>query len=138
MISIHLEFCICSVVYTHSGYSFLLNRAGVAVAPSCIIVERRSKPVKGSRTNLKCFLCCLFCHMSVFEKWQNVLVEHGFKGDGSRQEHLARFLVENQITKLEHLRYADHPREWLGAQDITAEEQEYVWKLKRVARSRSR
>ena len=77
-------------------------------------------------------------HASVIANWLLVFSQHGLKGEAGRHNHLASFLVKNQITKLEHMSYADHPREWIGAQDITAEEQEDVWNLRRVARRRSR
>lgn len=51
---------------------------------------------------------------------------------------LASFLVDNEITKLAHLKYADHPSGWNGTEGITADELEAVWGLKRFARVRSR
>ena len=52
---------------------------------------------------------------------------------------MAKLLVKNGLLKLVHLRYADHPREWSGAEQFTIGELEGVWKLKGSSfRQRSR
>ena len=72
------------------------------------------------------------------EFWRHVLVENGFQGGAERETSLARFIVQNQFTKLAHLAHADHPSEWWGAEGFADAELEAVWGLKRIARKRSR
>ena len=74
-------------------------------------------------------------HASVMARWLLVFAEHDIKG---RRNVLASFLVQNEITKLEHLKYAEHPQKWIGAQDINADELEVVWNLRHKTRKRSR
>jgi len=51
---------------------------------------------------------------------------------------LATFIATNDIIKLKHLRFADHPRSWFGADQFSAVELAFVWGLKSTARMRSR
>lgn len=72
------------------------------------------------------------------EFWRHVLVESGFQGCAIREERLARFIVQNQYTKLAQLMHADDPSEWWGAEGFVAAELEAVQGLRRIARKRSR
>ncbi len=74
----------------------------------------------------------------VAEFWCNVLVERGFRGSAARRDTIVAFLVENRFTKLTHLREADHPREWKGAEALEPGELEAVWDIRLAARCRSR
>ena len=67
-----------------------------------------------------------------------MLVETGFCGTKVRETNLARFLVRNEITKLGHLQFADHPSGWPGAEAFSAEELDAVWAMKNAGRKRSR
>ena len=75
---------------------------------------------------------------SHFDFWCELLGDEGFEGSEAKKRELAQFLVENEITKLTHLQFADHPRTWRGSGEFEAAELEAVWKLRRAARRRSR
>ena len=89
--------------------------------------------------------------------WSAVLRENGFRGSKTRAAVVAAVLVENSLQCLPHLRHVgccydsessldylvhlrhvDHPREWCGSEKLSLEEQEELWKLKKVARRRSK
>jgi hypothetical protein len=64
--------------------------------------------------------------------WRSVLFENGFDGSAERAESLAKFLVRNEFTRPAQLKLADHPSEWLGAEDVGADDLEIVWALRWV------
>ena len=71
------------------------------------------------------------------ESWLCVLLEHGFVA-GERTEALVQLLMKNLFTKLSQLRYADHPRTWVGASQFSEKELQELWQVKTACRSRSR
>ena len=77
-------------------------------------------------------------HVSVVALWRSMLAKNGFGGGAAREERVAKLIANNLITKVEHLKYADHPSEWLGAEGITPDELQAVWNLRGVVRQRSR
>ena len=77
-------------------------------------------------------------HVSVVAFWRSMLTKNGFGGGAAREERVAKFIAKNLITKLEHLKHADHPSEWLDAEGITPDELQAVWNLRGVVRQRSR
>ena len=77
-------------------------------------------------------------HVSVVAFWRSMLAKKGFSGGAAREERVAKFIAKNLITKLEHLKYADHPSEWLDAEGITPDELQAVWNLRGAVSQRSR
>ena len=55
-------------------------------------------------------------HDSVVAFWRSMLAKNGFGGGTAREERVAKFIAKKQITKIEHLKYADHPSEWMDAE----------------------
>jgi hypothetical protein len=80
----------------------------------------------------------LMDHDSVVAFWRSMLAKNGFGGGTAREQRVAKFIAKNQITKIEHLKYADHPSKWLDAEGITPDELQAVWNLRGVVRQRSR
>ncbi len=72
------------------------------------------------------------------EFWCHVLAENGCSGGTEQEVRLANFLVKNDFAKLAQLPFADHPREWSGAEGFEEGELELVWGLRSKARKRSR
>ena len=77
-------------------------------------------------------------HDSVVAFWRGMLTQNGFGGGAAREARVAKFIAKNQITKIEHLKYADHPSEWLDAEGLTHDELQAVWDLRGAVRPRSR
>ena len=70
--------------------------------------------------------------------WCDALVESGFEGLAGTREELADFLIMNEFTAVRQLQFADHPREWGGADQFSEEELEAVWKLRNYKGKRCR
>ena len=51
---------------------------------------------------------------------------------------MVSFIMQNDMTKLEHLTFADHPGGWLGADRLSESELEAVWDIRLLYRARSR
>ena len=72
------------------------------------------------------------------EFWLNVLNESGFATGARRKKAIVKFIIDNDLLKIEHLRHADHPRGWVGAAKLSGSELEGVWALRKMGRARSR
>ena len=89
-------------------------------------------------------------HDLLVDFWRNVIAENVpsfsdcreagicVEGKSALCQLLAAFLVKNDFTKVDQLKQADHPSEWIGADALSRDELELVWSLRKVARRRSR
>ena len=89
-------------------------------------------------------------HDLLLDFWRNIIAENVpsvsdgrdagicVEGKSALCELLAAFLVKNDFTKVDQLKQADHPSEWIGADALSRDELELVWSLRKVARRRSR
>lgn len=75
---------------------------------------------------------------SILTDWSDKLCEFGFPGDAGRRDAAAQLLRENEFMSMRSLQDADHPREWVGAECLAADELEFLSELRVRKRSRSR
>ena len=74
----------------------------------------------------------------IYEFLRNVLIENGMNLESARVRVLALFLVKNDFTKLAQLTLAEHPSQWVGADELMEYAITFVWGLRNSARKRSR